>query len=170
MLLFNRFQILNLPFLLPMTKEKKDHTLVQRLLVPDYILYTGKILTKISPFLASRFAARLFLTPFRYNLPKRDKEMDDKSEQERLVVPSIDRKIVVYHYGNSPEKILLVHGWSGRGTQLSVLAKELINNGYGVISFDAPGPGKAPGKKSMMPFFSEAIHSSRTSMAPFTLQ
>ena len=93
--------------------------------------------------------------------------MDERSEQEQLVVPSIDREIVVYHYGNSPEKILLVHGWSGRGTQLSVLAKELINNGYGVISFDAPGHGKAPGKKSMMPFFSEAIHFLQDKYGPF---
>lgn len=150
-----------------MTKEKREKTPVQRLLVPNYILYTGKILTAVSPYLASRFAARLFLTPFRYKLPEREKEMDQKSRQERLQVPSIDREIVVYNYGNSPRKILLVHGWSGRGTQLSILAKELLKNGYSVISFDAPGHGKAPGKKSMMPYFSEAIHLLEEKYGPF---
>lgn len=150
-----------------MTKEKREKTPVQRLLVPNYILYTGKILTAVSPYLASRFAARLFLTPFRYKLPEREKEMDEHSRQERLTVPSIDREIVVYSYGNSPRKILLVHGWSGRGTQLSILAKELLKNGYSVVSFDAPGHGKAPGKKSMMPYFSEAVHLLEEKYGPF---
>lgn len=150
-----------------MTKEKREKTPVQRLLVPNYILYTGKILTALSPYLASRFAAKLFLTPFRYKLPEREKEMDQKSRQERLTIPSIDKEIVVYHYGTSPKKILLVHGWSGRGTQLSILAKELLEKGYSVVSFDAPGHGKAPGKKSMMPYFSEALHLLEDKYGPF---
>ncbi|WP_424494054.1 alpha/beta hydrolase [Salinimicrobium sp. GXAS 041] len=150
-----------------MTKEKKDNTPVQRLLVPSYILYTGKILTAISPFLASRFAAKLFLTPFRYKLPKREKEMDEESRQEKMMVPSINREIVIYHYGNSPKKVLLVHGWSGRGTQLAMIAKELLKNGYSVVSFDAPAHGKASGKMSMMPFFIESIHFLDKKYGPF---
>jgi pimeloyl-ACP methyl ester carboxylesterase len=150
-----------------MTKEKKENTPVQRLLVPSYILYTGKFLTAVSPFLASRFAAKLFLTPFRYKLPKREMEMDEKSKQETLTVPSIDHEIVVYHYGDSPKKILLVHGWSGRGTQLAVMAKELLKKGYSVVSFDAPAHGKAPGKTSMMPYFSEAVLFLEQKYGPF---
>ena len=150
-----------------MTKEKKDKIPVQRLLVPSYILVTGKFLTAISPFLASRFAAKLFLAPFRYKLPEREKEMDAKSRQESLKVSSIDREIVVYHYGNSSKKILLVHGWSGRGTQLAIMAKELLKSGYSVVSFDAPGHGKAPGKISMMPYFSEAVHLLDDKYGPF---
>ncbi|GHA33172.1 alpha/beta hydrolase [Salinimicrobium marinum] len=150
-----------------MTKEKKDNTPVQRLLVPSYILYTGKFLTAVSPFLASRFAAKLFLTPFKYKLPKREMEMDKKSTQETLKVPSIDHEIVVYQYGDSPKKILLVHGWSGRGTQLAVIAKELLKNGYSVVSFDAPAHGKAPGKTSMMPYFSESVLFLEQKYGPF---
>ncbi|HET7361735.1 MAG TPA: alpha/beta hydrolase, partial [Salinimicrobium sp.] len=141
-----------------MTKNQREKIPVQQLLVPSHILFIGKFLTAVSPFLASRFAARLFLTPFRYNLPEREKEMDEKSKQEQVFVPSMNREIVVYHYGESNKKILLVHGWSGRGTQLSMMAKALVEQDYSVISFDAPGHGKAPGKISMMPFFSKAIH------------
>lgn len=150
-----------------MTKEKKDNTPVQRLLVPSYILVTAKILTAISPFLASRFAAKLFLTPFRYRLPEREKEMDEKSKQTTLTVPSINREVVVYEYGSSPRKILLAHGWSGRGTQLSIMAKALLKQGYSVVSFDAPAHGKAPGKWSMMPFFIETIHHLEKQYGPF---
>lgn len=140
-----------------MTKQKKDKTPVQRLLVPNYILVLGKILTTLSPALASRFAAKFFLTPFSYKLPKREQKMDRDSRQERIILPHYQREIVVYHYGDSPKKILLAHGWSGRGTQLAVLAEELVKAGYSVVSFDAPAHGKAPGKMSMMPHFIEAI-------------
>lgn len=150
-----------------MTKESKDKLPVQRLLVPRYILFISRILTKFSPFLASRFAARLFLSPFRYKLPKREKEMDENSKQTRVMVPSINREIVVYEYGASSRKILLVHGWSGRGTQLAKIAKHLKEKGYSIVSFDAPGHGKAPGKISMMPFFIKSIHFLEKRYGPF---
>jgi pimeloyl-ACP methyl ester carboxylesterase len=150
-----------------MTTQKKDKTPVQRLLVPSYILATGKILTTISPFLASRFAARLFLTPFKYKLPKREKEMDRKSQQSRLILPHYQREMVVYEYGSSSKKVLLAHGWSGRGTQLAVMAEDLLKAGYSVLSFDAPAHGKAPGNMSMMPHFIEAIEVLEKKHGPF---
>jgi len=150
-----------------MTQQKKDQTPVQRLLVPSYILTTGKILTSISPFLASRFAAKLFLTPFRYKLPDREKKMDRESKQEKLVLPHFQKEIVVYQYGDSSRKILLTHGWSGRGTQLAVMAEALIKAGFAVVSFDAPAHGKAAGKMSMMPHFIEAIEVIEKKYGPF---
>ncbi len=141
-----------------MPKNNSDKVPVQRLLVPNYILTTSKILTKISPFLASRFAAKLFLTPFRYKLPEREREMDEASAQKKVIVPAINREIVTYEYGSGEKKILMVHGWSGRGTQMSKIAERLVKDGFKIISFDAPAHGKASGKMSMMPFFIEAIH------------
>lgn len=150
-----------------MPKKKIEKTPVQVLLTPKYILLTGKILTALSPFLASRFAAKLFLSPFRYKLPNREKEMDEKSIQETINITSINREIVVYKYGTGPKKVLLVHGWSGSGTQMSIMAKELVKNGFGVISFDAPAHGKASGKSSMMPFFIESVHHIEKKYGPF---
>jgi len=141
-----------------MTKKIKDNTPVQRLLVPSYILIISKLLTKISPFIASRFAAKLFLTPFKYKIPEREKEMDANSIQKKIVVPSINREIVTYEYGQGSKKVLLVHGWSGRGTQLVKIAEAFKAKGFKVISFDAPAHGKADGKMSMMPYFTEAVH------------
>ena len=141
-----------------MTKKIKDNTPVQRLLVPSYILIISKLLTKISPFIASRFAAKLFLTPFKYKIPEREREMDANSIQKKIVVPSINREIVTYEYGQGSKKVLLVHGWSGRGTQLVKIAEAFKAKGFKVISFDAPAHGKADGKMSMMPYFTEAVH------------
>lgn len=150
-----------------MPKKHIKKTPVQVLLTPSYIFCTGKILTALSPWLASRFAAKLFLSPFRYKLPGREKEMDEKSIQETIDVPTLNRKIVVYKYGSGQKKVLLVHGWSGSGTQLCAIAKELVQKGFSVISFDAPAHGKAPGKMSMMPFFIDSIHHLEKKYGPF---
>ena len=141
-----------------MSQQKKDQIPVQRLLVPNYIRYTGSLLSKLSPLAASRFAAQLFLTPFKYKLPEREKNMDELSNQYRISIPKTQREIVVYEFGESSKKILLVHGWSGRGTQLAKIAEALKAKGYSTVSFDAPAHGKAPGRKSMMLDFIDAIH------------
>ncbi|MDT0651500.1 alpha/beta fold hydrolase [Autumnicola edwardsiae] len=150
-----------------MKKKNKENIPVQRLLVPGYILQFNQLLTKLSPHLASRFAARLFLTPFRYKLPEREKKMDNESIQEQITIPQTHREIVTYKYGESSKRILLVHGWSGRGTQLSKIAEALLENGYSTISFDAPAHGKAPGSTSMMPYFTESIHHLNKFYGPF---
>lgn len=150
-----------------MKKNNKDKKPVQQILLPNYILFTGKILNKISPYLASRFAAKLFLRPLKYKLPKREQKMDRESKQEKLLLPESGKEIITYKYGNSQKKILLVHGWSGRGTQLAVIAEALLERGYSSISFDAPGHGKAAGNMSMMPYFVEAIHLLYEKHGPF---
>ena len=147
----------------PIAKKKP----VQVLLAPKYLLVTGKVLTALSPFIASRFAARLFLTPFKYKTPEREKEMEQNSTQEVIMVPAINREIVVYHYGTSEKKILLVHGWSGTGTQMAIIAKRLLDLGFSVVSFDAPAHGKSPGKISMMPFFIKSAQYLEKKYGPF---
>lgn len=150
-----------------MTQERKDQLPVQRLLVPKYILLTSRILKRISPWLASRFAARLFLIPFRYKLPERERVMDQHSRQSLHEVPGIGRKIRVYRFGETSRKILLVHGWSGRGTQLARIAEHLLRSGYSCVSFDAPAHGKATGKTSIMTDFIAGIHYLAETFGPF---
>ncbi len=150
-----------------MNKADKDLIPVQALLIPKPILYTGKILNWVSPFLASRFAARVFLTPFSYEMPNREKSMYEKSKKERIRIDKINREIVVYNYGKSERKILLSHGWSGSGTQLSKIADELLAKGFSTVSFDAPAHGKSPGKRTILPHFIETIHHLEKSHGPF---
>jgi len=135
--------------------------------IPKPILFTVKILEKTFPSLALRFAARLFTTPIKHKIPKRELEMDTKSNQFLMVVPAINTEIVVYQYGNSPKKILLVHGWSGRGTQLVKIADELLKLGYATISFDAPAHGKSKGKTTLMPEFIASILELEKQLGPF---
>ena len=93
--------------------------------------------------------------------------MNKESIQKTIFIPSINKEIVVYHYGKSNKKILLVHGWSGRGTQLVKIADELINLGYSTISFDAPAHGKSKGNSSIMIEFIASILELDKQYGPF---
>ena len=149
-----------------MPDQTKDQP-VQEPTVPAFITIPAQFLQWISPALAARFAARIFCSPFKFKMPKREFEMDRQSRQERLIVPGIDKEIVVYHYGKSSKKVLLVHGWSGRGTQLFKIADALLSEGYSTISFDAPAHGKAKGKRTQMLEFIEACMFLNREFGPF---
>ncbi len=138
-----------------MTKKTSKHT--ESLKIPELILQTSKFIAYFSSKLVTLFAAKLFTSPLKHKIPKRELEMDRKSIQKRIEIPSINKKVVLYQYGKSSKKILLVHGWSGRGTQLFKIADELVKAGYSTISFDAPAHGKSPGRTTIMSEFVATI-------------
>ncbi len=136
---------------------KKKQKQAQVIEIPKVILIIAKFLQFASPALATKFAAKLFTTPIKHKLPKRELNMERESVQKSIIIPDINKEIVVYEYGKSEKKILLVHGWSGRGTQLVKIADELLKMGYMTISFDAPAHGKSKGNYSIMTEFIAAI-------------
>lgn len=148
-----------------MSDQPKIHQ--QSLKIPKSILITAKLLEVTSSKLAMKFAAKLFTSPIKYKLPKREIEMDKNSLQQNVTISSIEKEIVVYSYGKSDKKILLVHGWSGRGTQLVKIADEMLKLGYTTISFDAPAHGKSPGKTSNMTEFIASILELEKNFGPF---
>jgi len=121
--------------------------------IPQSIVITGKILQFIATPLATLYAIKLFKTPIKYKTPAREKMMAKSTQKEMLLIPEINKKVMVYTYGYSKRKVLLVHGWSGRGTQLYKIADKLLENGFMTISFDAPAHGKSEGKTTMMTEF-----------------
>ncbi|WP_196891438.1 alpha/beta fold hydrolase [Aureivirga marina] len=125
--------------------------------IPKSIINTGKLLQFISTRAAVKFAIKIFFTPIRFKTPDREKMMRKSAKMETILVPSIQKEIAVYTYGYSKKKVLLVHGWSGRGTQLYAIADKLLENGYMVYTFDAPAHGKSPGNHTMMAEFIECI-------------
>ncbi|SDX92440.1 alpha/beta hydrolase [Flavobacterium degerlachei] len=148
-----------------MTKNTSIHT--QSLKIPKFILLSSKFISFISPKLTILYAAKLFTTPIKHKIPKRELHMDSDSVQKLVTIPSLNKQVVVYEYGRSEKKVLLVHGWSGRGTQLVKIADELLKSGYSTVSFDAPGHGKSPGNNSIMTDFIAAIIEIDTQYGPF---
>ncbi|KFF04014.1 alpha/beta fold hydrolase [Flavobacterium reichenbachii] len=148
---------------------KKTSNPIQSLKIPRLIIISCKICAFISTKLATKYTARIFTTPIKHKVPKRELEMDRKSIQHTIHIPKINKDIVVYEFGKSNRKILLVHGWSGRGTQLFKIADELLENGYSTISFDAPAHGKSKGKTTIMSDFIESILEINTKYGPFEI-
>ena len=118
--------------------------------IPASIIATGKILQFIAPPLATLFAIKLFRTPIRFKTPSREKMMAESAQKKMVLIPELNQEVMVYSYGYSKRKVLLIHGWSGRGTQLFKIADKLLENGFMTISFDAPAHGNSTGKKTMM--------------------
>jgi len=104
---------------------------------------------RLSPTTAGRIAYKLWFTPGRFKTPAREKEALLTAE---IATHQIDQNsIITYSWGdvNSANPlVLLVHGWSGRGTQLGTFVQPLINAGYRLLSFDAPAHGKSSGKQT----------------------
>lgn len=146
---------------------KRKTSSPKNLRIPKVILITAKIFAFISTKIVTRFAAKLFVTPIKHKTPKREHEMESKSKKQIIKVATIDKEIMTYHYGNADKKILLVHGWSGRGTQLFKIADELLKHNFATVSFDAPAHGKSPGRTSIMTDFIESILEIDKQFGPF---
>lgn len=137
--------------------------------IPKVIIKIGQFLNFISTKAVVFYAAKLFTTPIKHKTPKRELTMDSNSDQQLIPIPSINKSIMVYQYGKSDRKVLLVHGWSGRGTQLFKIADGLVNEGYSTISFDAPAHGKSTGNSSIMTEFIASIFELEKRFGPFEI-
>ena len=146
---------------------KNKKSLIPSLIIPKPVSYFAKILELISSRLASFFGIRLFITPVNFPIPKREQYMLKSAQKKRLHIPEIKKEIEILSYGYSKKKVLLVHGWSGRSTQLFAFADKLLENGYMVISFDGPAHGKSTGRTTMMPEFLKTIEKINTTFGPF---
>lgn len=138
-----------------MTKNTLNQ--IRPLKIPKVFRATAKFIAFFSDKWVTFYAAKLFISPIKHKLPKREVKMDQDSLQKSVHIPTIDKEVKIYEYGKCGRRVLLVHGWSGRGTQLYQLAFELVKHGYQTLSFDAPAHGKSPGRSTIMTDFIETV-------------
>jgi len=104
----------------------------------------------LSPTISARLAYRLWHTPPRFKTPRSEEQALASAIKEVHAIKQ--HKIVSYIWGRSKPvakpTVLLVHGWSGRGTQLAPLIEPLLDAGFRVLSFDAPAHGSSSGKQT----------------------
>jgi pimeloyl-ACP methyl ester carboxylesterase len=114
-----------------------------------------KLLSRTSPNVASRIAVDLFMTPRRFRTPERERALlaDASPFEVRLGTGTTIR---AWSWGEGPV-VLLVHGWEGRGSQMSTFVQPLVDAGYRVVTFDAPGHGASDGNRSSLPHFTWAL-------------
>ena len=101
---------------------------------------------KLAPKLTGLGAYKLWFRPTRFQTPASERAILESAKIEHLKIDK--HSIATYSWGIPEPTILLVHGWSGRGTQLGHFISPLIKAGYRVISFDAPAHGKSSGKQT----------------------
>ena len=107
-----------------------------------------------TPTLAKQTIKRLFFTPSAYKISPIEKDYLDSGRRFEISIHG--KKVNCWKWGSGPS-ILLVHGWNGRGIQLHHFIEPLIQRGYSVITYDAPGHGESQGRTSSYFEFSDTI-------------
>jgi pimeloyl-ACP methyl ester carboxylesterase len=97
-----------------------------------------RALSALAPSAAAERAERLFLTPPR--LPRPSAEVALLASARSRPRCAGARQVEVFTWGAGP-RVLLVHGWGGRGTQLGPFVAPLVARGFSVVTYDAPGHG-----------------------------
>ena len=75
-----------------------------------------------------------------------DEATHHRARRETMSVRGHD--LVTYRWGGGDDTVLLVHGWRGRAAQFAPLVRELVAEGFHVVSFDAPAHGDSPGRRT----------------------
>lgn len=129
------------------------------------LLRTGfATLSRVSPSAAALAAERLFLTPRRHARPQRERELLERAGS--FTFETQYGPLHAWEWGTHGERVLLVHGWEGRGAQLGELVPPLLARGLRVITFDAPAHGDSPGSLSSFFHFAHSIELAARRFAP----
>ncbi|MFO0625017.1 MAG: alpha/beta hydrolase [Polyangiales bacterium] len=130
-------------------------------------------LGRAAPAGAAAVAERMFLTPRRH--PRPAPEQAALATARHLLVPGepdapgpVERgPLASWEWGDAGPRVLLVHGWEGRGAQLAPLVPPLLAAGFRVVTFDAPSHGDSPGARSSLVHFADAVRRVARAWGPF---
>lgn len=115
-------------------------------------LATG--LGAVAPWAATVWAEKLFFTPRR---PRRSRTAEAVlARGQQRVLKLGGEKVAVWSWGEGP-RVLLVHGWSGYGGQLTAFVAPLVEAGFSVVTYDAPGHGASSGSRSSLPEMADMV-------------
>jgi pimeloyl-ACP methyl ester carboxylesterase len=100
-------------------------------------------------------SALFFMTPSR--LPVRPEEASVLARAIRHDVKTPVGTVAAYAWGEGP-RVVLVHGYGGRASQLTPYVDPLLAQGFSVIAYDAPGHGASSGSSIALPEVALALH------------
>lgn len=117
----------------------------------------NQVLSIVSPGVAARLAAPIFLTPRRRQLKPWEKLAEDSGHRFNL-----DENISAICWtpdtpSHTQKKVLLVHGWESRATQMYGFVPMLLQQGYQVFAVDMPAHGLSEGVLSDAAQFAERL-------------
>ena len=121
------------------------------------------IASRLVPDVARRHAEQLFMLPPRY--AGRASTPED-ARRERVIAAK--HALAVWQAGPSgAPAVLLVHGWGGRGVQMTSFVAPLSAAGYRVVWFDQPGHGDSGRGPVALPDFVRALQALAAAHGPF---
>ena len=120
---------------------------------------------RIAPNLTARVCLRLFLTPGRPKRPAWEKAFLANAEMSAITFGA--HRVATYRWGQGAKKILLCHGWSGRGSQLGAFVQPLVAAGFSVHAFDAVAHGGSSGTQTDMIEYSDLVGHLAKELGPF---
>lgn len=123
--------------------------------VPVFISRTMSFLEFLHWRLALKYALKLFFTPIKFPIPKR--ELSIRKEAQETIIPLGKREARLFEWGHGDKKVVFMHGWSGRASQFFRLIETLVKEGYHVYSIEGPAHGNSPYKQTDMLEFVQAI-------------
>lgn len=104
---------------------------------------------------ASDVLARFWFTVFK-STPRPWVAEFWRGANRRIDLSVADVTVPVHCWGEGPA-VVMMHGWSGSGTQFRYFIGPLVEAGFTAVCFDAPEHGSNPGKQSDMPRFSATL-------------
>jgi pimeloyl-ACP methyl ester carboxylesterase len=132
----------------------ENSTNVRTKLVRWGLRATARSLGAGAPEVAAAWGERLFLSPRR---PRRSRTAEAVlARGQQRMVKLARQRVAVWSWGEGP-RVLLVHGWSGYGGQLTAFVAPLVEAGFSVVTYDAPGHGVSSGRSSSLPELAEMV-------------
>jgi pimeloyl-ACP methyl ester carboxylesterase len=124
-----------------------------------------RVLSLVTPEGAAALAEQMFLTPRRF--PRARPEVEALARARRISLGRPYAELAAWEWGSGTgPRVLLVHGWEGRGAQLAAFVAPLTREGFRVVTFDAPAHGDSPGRRSSLVQFAEVIRVSAQILGP----
>jgi pimeloyl-ACP methyl ester carboxylesterase len=120
-----------------------------------YVRTKFKLISFISRKKAAEKALEFFKTPKQRETRAPSKVFE---EAEKLEFELEDLSIHGYRWNkNNRKKVLIVHGFESSIVNFDHYVRPLIDKGYEVLAFDAPGHGSSGGKTITAPLFTQMI-------------
>jgi len=124
--------------------------------LPKLISLGINLLSYLFPAFAAKLAVLLFSTP-------RDAKLDEEgiqylSSSKQKDINYNNFKIKTYQWKGNKDTVLLVHGWDSNSFRWKDLIELLRQNGYNIISIDAPAHGASGSKIFNAPLYSECLN------------
>lgn len=103
---------------------------------------------------------KLFSTPRKKVVRQQEIEILKKAKKSKMQLGG--ETMVLYEWGEGDRLAMLFHGWESNAGSLGAFVQLLLDEGYRILSFDAPAHGKSDGKYANLVYFKAAAKTMMT--------